>query len=66
MDESVNTVLSERSQTQKGHTVCDFIYVKCPEQGDRKWVWLSGTGVGEETTMDVDGTSFWGDKTFWN
>lgn len=32
----VNRMLSEKRQTQKDHSVCDSISVKCPEQGDRK------------------------------
>lgn len=48
-----NMMLSEKSQTHKArHTVCDSIYVKCPEQESpqRQEVgsWLPGAGVGAD------------------
>lgn len=34
----------ESSQWQKGHTLCDFIYMKCPEHGNEAQLFNASGG----------------------
>ena len=59
----------EKPDTE-GHTGCDSIDGKRPEQADpqteRMDSWLPGVGEGVGVTAHGDGISFWGDGMLWD
>ena len=66
--QTLKTGCSLRETDTEGHTVCDSMDGKCPDQThpQRQTVgsWLSGAGEGG--TADDDRILFWSDGKFWN